>query len=88
MKPVIGIVAKPGYKDLTDIWYRMDIVDEIRYLIVKNGGTAIMLLPTEAKLKFNDNDIKDDMNNTKDYICKKALVYLIGMISKGVKSSI
>lgn len=26
------------------------------------------------------NDIKDDMNNTKDYICKRALVYLIGMI--------
>ena len=26
------------------------------------------------------NDIKDDMNNTKDFICKRALAYLIGMI--------
>ena len=41
MKPVIGIVAKPGYKVDEDIWYRMDIVDEIRYLIIQNGGIAI-----------------------------------------------
>lgn len=59
-KPIIGIIGKvqPQYGE--DIWHRIDEVDEIRYLIVKNGGTAIMLLPTEATLKFNDNDIKDD----------------------------
>lgn len=59
-KPLIGIIGKvqPQYGE--DIWRRIDEVDEIRYLIVKNGGTAIMLLPTEETLKFNDNDIKDD----------------------------
>ncbi len=59
-KPIIGIIGKvqPQYGE--DIWHRIDEVDEIRYLIVKNGGTAIMLLPTEMTLKFNDNDIKDD----------------------------
>ena len=59
-KPIIGIIGKvqPQYGE--DIWHRIDEVDEIRYLIVKNGGTAIMLLPTESTLKFNDNDIKDD----------------------------
>ena len=59
-KPIIGIIGKvqPQYGE--DIWHRIDEVDEIRYLIVKNGGTAIMLLPTEQTLKFNDNDIKDD----------------------------
>ena len=59
-KPIIGIIGKvqPQYGE--DIWHRIDEVDEIRYLIVKNGGIAIMLLPTEATLKFNDNDIKDD----------------------------
>lgn len=58
-KPIIGIIGKvqPQYGE--DIWHRIDEVDEIRYLIVKNGGIAIMLLPTEATLKFNDNDIKD-----------------------------
>ena len=59
-KPIIGIIGKvqPQYGE--DIWHRIDEVDEIRYLIVKNGGMAITLLPTEATLKFNDNDIKDD----------------------------
>ena len=59
-KPIIGIIGKvqPQYGE--DIWHRIDEVDEIRYLIIKNGGIAIMLLPTEATLKFNDNDIKDN----------------------------
>lgn len=59
-KPIIGIIGKvqPQYEE--DIWHRIDEVDELRYLIVKNGGIAIMLLPTEATLKFNDNDIKDN----------------------------
>ena len=59
-KPIIGIIGKvqPQYGE--DISHRIDEVDEIRYLIVKNGGTAITLLPTEPTLKFNDNDIKDD----------------------------
>ena len=59
-KPIIGIIGKvqPQYGE--DIWHRIDEVDELRYLIVNNGGIAITLLPTEATLKFNDNDIKDD----------------------------
>ena len=59
-KPIIGIIGKvqPQYGE--DIWHRIDEVDEIRYLIIKNGGIAIMLLPTQETLKFNDNDIKDN----------------------------
>lgn len=59
-RPIVGIIGKvqPQYGE--DIWHRIDEVDELRYLIVKNGGIAIMLLPTEATLKFNDNDIKDN----------------------------
>ena len=59
-KPIIGIIGKvqPQYGE--DIWHRIDEVDEIRYLIIKNGGIAIMLLPTEKTLTFNDNDIKDN----------------------------
>ena len=60
-KPIIGIIGKvqPQYGE--DIWHRIDEVDEIRYLIVKNGGIAIKLLPTEATLKFNDNDTYDGL---------------------------
>ena len=59
-KPIIGIIGKvqPQYEE--DFWHRIDEVDELRYLIVKNGGIAIMLLPTEKTLKFNDNDTKDN----------------------------
>lgn len=59
-KPIIGIVGKNEGIAEYDLWHRMDVVDEIRYLIVKNGGIAICLLPTEKTLKFNDNDIKDE----------------------------
>ena len=59
-KPIIGIVGKPGYDDPVDIWSRIDIVDELRYLIVKHGGIAITILPTEKTFNFNDNDIHDD----------------------------
>ncbi len=59
-RPLIGIIGKVEPKHGEDIWHRIDEVDEIRYLIVKSGGTAITLLPTEETLKFNDNDIHDD----------------------------
>ena len=59
-KPIIGIIGKVQPQHGEDIWHRIDEVDEIRYLIVKNGGIAITLLPTKATLKFNDNDVKDD----------------------------
>ena len=59
-KPIIGIIGKVQPKHDEDLWHRIDEADEIRYLIVKNGGIAITLLPTEATMKFNDNDIKDE----------------------------
>lgn len=60
MKPIIGIIGKNQGIIENDLWHRIDVVDEIRYLVVKNGGIAISLLPTEKTLEFNDNDIKDD----------------------------
>ncbi len=58
-KPLIGIIGKVQPQHENDFWHRIDEVDEIRYLIVKNGGTAITLLPTQVTLKFNNNDIND-----------------------------
>ncbi len=59
-KPIIGIIAKTQGTSEYDLWHRTDVVDEIRYLVVKKGGIAISLLPTEKTLQFNDNDIKDE----------------------------
>ena len=67
-KPIIGIIGKAQTKFGEDLWHRIDETDEIRYLVVRNGGIAIMLLPTEPTLEFNDNDINDDTKLTKEEI--------------------
>lgn len=59
-KPVIGIPSKQPDRIKTDLWHRMEIVDELRYLVVKYGGIAIMLLPTEETMEFNQTDTGDN----------------------------
>lgn len=84
-KPIIGIIGKvqPKYDD--DLWHRVDVVDELRYLIVKNGGISIMLLPTEATMKFNDNDIYDDKKLTDEELkdLYKQIEFCDGFILQG-----
>ena len=64
-KPIIGIVSKPKQKKEKNIWNKMYIADEIRYLIVKNGGLAISLLSPEETMDFNKDDINDKRILTK-----------------------
>lgn len=59
-KPIIGIIGKALEFDKKFLWHEITCYDEIRYLIVKNGGIAIEILPTEAKLDFED--IEKDMS--------------------------
>lgn len=59
-KPIIGIVSKQRRKDENDLWNRMELVDELRYLVVKHGGIALMLLPSELTMEFNQSDLGDD----------------------------
>lgn len=54
MKPIIGIIGKSIEFNEKFLWHEITCYDEIRYLIVKNGGIAIELLPTQAKLDFVD----------------------------------
>lgn len=56
MKKIIGIVGKPKKGN---IWNKMFISDELRYLVVKSGGLAVSILPTEETMEFNDNDFGD-----------------------------
>lgn len=66
-KPIIGIVGKTTDNKLQyDIWHRIDIIDEIRYLVVENGGIPISILPTDKTMKFNDNDICDPKELTEE----------------------
>ena len=65
-KPIIGIIGKVQPKEDFDFWHRIDEVDEFRYYIVKKGGIAIILLPSQKTINFNNNDIKDDTILTKE----------------------
>ena len=67
-KPIIGIIGKYQGKWGEDIWNKVDIADEIRYLVVENDGIAISLLSTETTLEFNKNDIKDEKELSKEEI--------------------
>lgn len=65
-KPLIGIVAKPKLE--TDMWYYTEIVDDIRYVVIKNGGSAIGILPTNQTLTFKLDDEKDETVLTQEEI--------------------
>jgi len=55
-KPVIGIVSKPVAYEKNPLWRYDELVDDLRYLMVKNGAIAIGILPTSNTMEFNDND--------------------------------
>lgn len=57
MKPLIGIVAKPSL--VTDMWHYMEIVDDIRYVLIKNGALVVGVLPTEEKIVFKNDEEPD-----------------------------
>lgn len=65
-KPLIGIIGKVSPRFEGDLWQRIRISDELIYLIIKNGGTAISILPTNNTMKFNDNDISDETKLTQE----------------------
>ena len=65
-KPIIGIIGKVSLNFNEDLWHRNRIADEFRYYVVKNGGIAISILPTEKTMIFNDNDISDNTNLTEE----------------------
>ena len=67
-KPIIGIPSKEPIPDQDDLWHRMEIVDELRYLVTENGGITIMLLPTERTMDFNKSDCGDDTVLTEEEI--------------------
>ena len=59
-KVIIGIPSKIRNRIVdNDLWRRQEMVDEIRYNIIKHGGIAIMLLPSELTYSFNESDLGD-----------------------------
>lgn len=67
-KPVIGIPSKIQNRQEGDLWHRQEIADELRYLIVRHGGIAIMLMPSKETMDFNESDLGDDKILTAEQI--------------------
>lgn len=63
-KPIIGIVAKPC--TVQDMWHYMEIVDEIRAVLIKNNALVVGILPTEKRLDFKLDEEIDPMKLTKE----------------------
>jgi len=59
-RPIIGVLAKQSAPRQDDLVHRMDLVDEIRMMVLKHGGNLIMLTPTEMTFDFNQSDLGDD----------------------------
>lgn len=64
-KPIIGIVGKTDFYDIPEeLWSNININDEFRYLVVKNGGIPISILPTDNAREFNTEDSFDEKKLT------------------------
>ena len=55
-KPVVGIVAKPVGMPREHLWHRLTLVDDLRLMVVENGGAAIGILPSEETMEFHQED--------------------------------
>lgn len=69
-KPIVGIVAKP-YTMPKHLWHRCTVVDDLRFMVVQNGGIAIAFLSSESTLNFHDGD--EMIARTLDYQAVKDL---------------
>lgn len=82
-KPLVGIVAKPCME--TDLWHYMEIVDEIRKVLVTNHALVIGILPTNRKIGFELDENLDncqlslqEMEDLEELLC-----HLDGIVLEG-----
>lgn len=82
-KPIIGIVAKPASE--TDMWHYMEIVDDIRYILIKNNALAVGILPTEKKIDFKTDEDIDvySLSNQEKLDLEQIINRLDGVILEG-----
>jgi gamma-glutamyl-gamma-aminobutyrate hydrolase PuuD len=75
-KPIIGIIGKTLEFNEKFLWHQITCYDEIRYLIVKNGGIAIEILPTQQILDFIDVEIDYKNSQGKEILTEEELTDL------------
>ena len=82
-KPIIGIVGKPSMN--IDMWHYMEIVDDIRFALEKNGALVIGLLPTDKKIDFKLDEETDNyiLTNEEKEDLENILSKLDGVVLEG-----
>lgn len=82
-KPIIGIVAKSVIEE--DMWHYMSIVDEIRYVLIKNNALVIGVLPTDEKIEFKKDEELDGyiLSNLEKENLKQIIKNLDGIVLEG-----
>ena len=82
-KPIIGIVAKPLIE--TDMWHYMEIVDDIRCILIKNNALVVGLLPTDEKLDFKIDEELDNyiLSDFEKQNLEKIIERLDGVVLEG-----
>lgn len=83
IKPVIGIVGKPSME--TDMWHYMEIVDDIRYVLIKNGALVVGVLPSDRKINFKIDEELDnyDMSEIEIKDLENIVERLDGIVLQG-----
>ena len=83
MKPIIGIVAKPS--EYADMWHYMEIVDDIRYVLNKNGALVVGLLSPEKRVQFKTDEEVDSHQLSADELAdlEATIARLDGVILEG-----
>lgn len=82
-KPLIGIVAKPTIEK--DMWNYMDIVDNIRYVLIKNNALVVGVLPTDRKENFKVDEELDNsvLSFSEKQDLEKIIERLDGVVLEG-----
>lgn len=78
MKPIIGIVGRPGFNKKTTI----EVLDSYRIAILKSGGIPILILPTQTIEYYGNKDIDKLTLEEKD-ILKKQIDLVDGILLQG-----
>lgn len=78
MKPIIGIIGRPGFNQKTTI----EVLDSYRIAIIKSGGIPILILPTQTVEYYNNKNISLLTMQEKDML-KRQIDLVDGILLQG-----
>ena len=78
MKPIIGIIGRPGFNQKTTI----EVLDSYRIAIIKSGGIPILILPPQTIEYYNNKNVFLLTKQEKDML-KRQIDLVDGILLQG-----